>query len=547
MVVFVAVLVFALQVAASPQPGLAPPPQELSRTTPQSSLKYFLEATQHARFDEAAYILDLRSIPRGEQAEQGPELARQLRAVLDRKLALDPGVLSDEPEGDVTDGQSVEVLGTIALADREIPVRLSRVPGGRNAAVWVFSRDTVEAIDDLYAAYGPGILGEHLPEWYQRRSVLDIAIWQWLGLGLALLVALLVGFAVAAFLQFVGLRVARRTRTRVDDVIMSHARGPLWAFFSLWVLRASLVLLRLSLAADEFLAKLLGALFILAGGWGVMRLVRAIADIVLERMSMHGRGPDYDMVRRGQQRQVETARTVVSGLVLFVAIAVALTQFEIVRKVGVSLLASAGVVGVVLGIAAQKSVSNVIAGIQISVAQPIRIGDRVRISGDIGWIEEITLTYVIMKTWDQRRRVLPITYFIENEFENWTLISSQQIGEIVLHVDFHVPVAQVRQRIIQFIEEDEDWDGHVADVIVRDTTQDHVILRATASSSDPGRSWALKCRIRERALEYLQELDGGRYLPRRRLELPMASRSEPHATSGESRESAAGSDETSRE
>ncbi|MEZ4220533.1 MAG: mechanosensitive ion channel [Polyangiaceae bacterium] len=518
----VALVLMTAPAVANPQPGLPPPPADVTRTTPQDSLEYFLQATRDARFDHAAYILDLRGYPRARQPKVGAELARKLRTVLDRKLRLDPSDFSSDPAGNAADGAQTETVGQIALADQQISIKLVRVPTGPDSAVWVFSRSTVRAVDDLYDAYGPGMIGERLPEWYQRRSVLDIALWQWIAIVAALFAAAIIGGVGAWLMLFIGRRIAVRTKTRVDDALVAHLRGPIRLFIGLWVVRAAVDLLRLSLAAQEVGEKVLGAAFVLAVAWAAMRVVHAIADVVLQGLEV-SEAADETLVRRGQQTRIRVGRQFFNALILFVGVAVALTQFEVVRKVGVSLLASAGIVGVVLGFAAQKSVANLVAGIQISIAQPIRIGDRVHISGDIGWIEEITLTYVTMKTWDGRRRVFPITFFIENQFENWTKTSAQLIGQVLVHADYSVPVAKMREKLLEFVRQDPDWDGEVAEVLVVDTTAEIVILRVTASSADAPRSWALRCRVRERALGLMQELESGRYLPRKRVELPSAA------------------------
>ncbi len=510
----------ALDAWANPQPGLPPPPKELVRATPHSSLESFLEQTRLARFDEAAYLLDLRGLTKDQQVKKGPELARKLRTVLDRKLTLELADVSNDPEGDPSDGPQTDTLGTIQLADRAIAVKLSRVPTGPSTAVWVFAMSTVREIEPLYEAFGPGLIGENLPGVYQRRSVLDIALWQWIALALACVGAVIAGYLVSALLLVIGRRLARTTKTQLDDVLLDHLRGPVRAFVALWLLYVSFELIRFSLVAQDVIFKLHGAAVILAAMWAITRVIHAISEVALGRMVVGGEGVDEALVRRGQRTRVETGRRFINALVLFVGVAVALMQFEVVRTVGVSLLASAGVIGVVLGFAAQKSVANLVAGIQLSVAQPIRIGDRVHISGDVGWIEEITLTYVTMKTWDGRRRVFPITYFIENQFENWTKTSPQLVGQVVLHADYRVPVDVVREAVTEMIREDEDWDGEVADVFVVDATADSVVLRITASSPDAGRSWALRCRVRERAIAFLQQLEGGRYLPRHRVELP---------------------------
>src|SRR5690606_37582575 len=176
----------------------------------------------------------------------------------------------------------------------------------------------------------------------------------------------------------------------------------------------------------------------------------------------------------------------------------------------------AGIVGVVVGIAAQKSVANLLAGIQISWAQPFRIGDQVKISEDVGWIEEVTFTYVAMKTWDGRRRMFPITYFTENQFENWSRTDASKIAIVLIHADYSLPVERLRAEARSWLDTDPDWDNNAFGLVVMDTTEFSIVLRLIASAPNAGRAFTLGCRLRERVVEFLQTTEQGRYLPKRR-------------------------------
>jgi small-conductance mechanosensitive channel len=180
--------------------------------------------------------------------------------------------------------------------------------------------------------------------------------------------------------------------------------------------------------------------------------------------------------------------------------------------VGVSLLASAGLVGVVLGFAAQKSLAGVIAGIQLSITQPIRIGDTVVIEGEMGTIEEINLTYVIVKVWDERRLVVPIQKFLDTTFQNWTRVNPELRGIVMLHADYNVPVDAVRAELDRVVHADPRWDGRVCKLHVTEVTDKVVSLRALVSARDADQVWELRCNVREKMVRYLADLDGGKYL-----------------------------------
>lgn len=504
---------------ANPQPGLPKPPPGLDRSTPQRTVDFFLTSTREGNFGNAAYALDLRGIPAAQAAKRGAELARELRYVLDRGLWIDLAEVSDDEQGRPDDGALNETLGTIPLNNSHVSIRLQRVPVAGGGAVWVFSRGTVAAIPDLYTQHGPGEIGRYLPGWAHRISFLQLAIWQWIALLLAAFVSVIVAMIATRFILRFAKRLAARTVNKLDDALVGRLRGPLRLLLSTWLLSVLMEFTKPSIPAEGTIGRIVGTLLIAGFVWLTMRVVHVVADAVLASMTI-AEEADQELVRHGQYMRVKVARQAINGVVFFVGLSLALTQFEVVKKVGVSLLASAGVLTVVIGFAAQKSVANLLAGIQITVAQPIRIGDRVNISGDVGWVEEITLSYVTMKTWDGRRRVFPITFFLENQFENWTKNDTQKTTIVMIHTDYRVPVDKVREKLEQIVESREEWDGEAVRLVVFEATQQTLQLRATASAEDAGKAFDLGCAIREQLIDYLQQLDEGKYLPRTRVELP---------------------------
>lgn len=513
---FLFIALHARLAAANPQRGLPPPPEGLDRSTPQRTAELFLDATREGDFVLAAYALDLRHLPTAQHSNQGPELARQLRYVLDRGLPLNPADLSDTEQGNRDDGLVTETLGHVRLDRNRVAIRLARVPSA-SGRVWVFSTGTVRNIARLHEALGPGWAGIHLPDWAHRVTVLDVAIWQWTALLLGAVVCVLLAWPATWLLLRGARRLARRTPNPFDDALVRRATGPVRMSLALLLGLILVSVLKLSIVGQENFYRLISTLLILAVTWLTMRFVHAVSDVVLARMTVPD-DADEEVVRHGQGTRVQAARRSINGLLLFVGLALALSQLEGVRRIGVSLLASAGIIGVVIGFAAQKPVANLLAGLQISLAQPIRIGDRVRISGDVGLIEEVTLSYVTLKTWDGRRRIFPITYFIENEFENWTRTSKQLMAVATLHVDYRTPIEQLRQAVQQMLEGEPAWDGQSASLVVFEALERTLVLRVTASAPHPTAAWELSCRLREGLVDYLQRLDGGRYLPRTRME-----------------------------
>jgi small-conductance mechanosensitive channel len=179
--------------------------------------------------------------------------------------------------------------------------------------------------------------------------------------------------------------------------------------------------------------------------------------------------------------------------------------FQEVRHVGTSLLASAGIVGIIAGLAAQKTLANVIAGFQIALAQPVRQDDVVVVEGEWGRVEDITLTYVIVHIWDDRRLVLPLTYFIEKPFQNWTRTSAAITGSVLLWVDYSFDVEEGRQVLKRIIESSPLWDKRFWNLQVSDATDKTIQLRVLATSADSSKSWDLRCEIREKFIDYIQK------------------------------------------
>jgi small-conductance mechanosensitive channel len=184
--------------------------------------------------------------------------------------------------------------------------------------------------------------------------------------------------------------------------------------------------------------------------------------------------------------------------------AVVLLAIPGVRELGASLLASAGVAGLVLGLAAKPVLSNLIAGLQIALTQPIRLDDVVIIEGEWGRVEEITGSYVVVRIWDERRLVVPLNWFIENPFQNWTRITSRLIGSVFIWLDYRVPLAPLRDELQRLCKAAPEWDGRVCVLQTTDANERAVQLRALVSSADSGLNWDLRCRVREGLIAYVQ-------------------------------------------
>ncbi len=259
------------------------------------------------------------------------------------------------------------------------------------------------------------------------------------------------------------------------------------------------------------------AAFALIGAitWLSVRSAAAIGEAIIAAHPL-------DTADNLQARRIHTQARVLARsvmvVIVIVGIGAALMTFPNVRQIGASLLASAGVAGLVAGIAARPVLGNLIAGLQIALSQPIRLDDVVVIQGEWGRIEEITGTYVSVRLWDQRRLVVPLQWFIENPFQNWTRSDAQIIGSVFLFVDYRMPLAPLREELARLVEAAPEWDGRVQVLQVTDATERSMQLRVLVSSQDSGLNWDLRCRIREGLLGFVQT-HYPQYLPRARADV----------------------------
>jgi small-conductance mechanosensitive channel len=195
-----------------------------------------------------------------------------------------------------------------------------------------------------------------------------------------------------------------------------------------------------------------------------------------------------------------------------------LMTFDRVRQLGTTILASAGVVGIVVGMAAQRTIATFIAGLQIAITQPIRVDDVVIVENEWGRIEEITLTYVVVRIWDLRRLIVPITYFIESPFQNWTRTSADILGTVFVYADYTMPIDVLRDELQNILKKSEHWDGKVCVLQVTNASDRTMELRALMSAADASTAWTLRCEVREKLIDFIRR-EYPKSLPKVRAEL----------------------------
>jgi small-conductance mechanosensitive channel len=237
-------------------------------------------------------------------------------------------------------------------------------------------------------------------------------------------------------------------------------------------------------------------------GWTAITALNIAADLYLRRFRID---TDDNLLARKHLTQVRVLMRSADVLVMTITFGAALMTFEPVRQYGVSLFASAGVAGIVAGLAARPVLSNLFAGVQLAMTQPIRIDDQVIVENEWGWIEEITSTYVVVRLWDWRRLIVPLTYFIEKPFQNWTRETSALIGSAFLYVDYRAPVELIRQKLSDAVKQSKNWDGRVVNLAFTDAKEGTIELRCLMSANSAPQAFDLRCEVREKLIDFLQK------------------------------------------
>jgi len=357
-----------------------------------------------------------------------------------------------------------------------------------------------------------------MPDWFETLSY---ALMPWVFLlhrlpWFAVVIELLIALPVVAIIHHIGTSILLRVTATLPYsrklVQYGHRAGGVVVF-----LLAAQVILRHapdSLPGIDFIRHLTTLLLISALTWLGLRCVRAISRTIIE---LHpADAPDNLHARRIQTQTKVLARTVMVVIVL-VGGGAALMTLPGLRQLGSSLLASAGVAGLVVGFAAKPVLGNLLAGMQIALTQPIRLQDVVIVQNEWGHIEEITGTYVVVRIWDQRRLIVPLQWFIENPFQNWTRTTSEILGTVVIWVDYRMPLDPLRAEAERICQGAAEWDGRLCQTQVVDANERAMQVRVLVSAADAGRAWELRCRLREDLIDFIQR-DYPQYLPRVRTE-----------------------------
>lgn len=492
-------------------PGLDEAPEGLDRSTPRQAVNQFLTLTDRGEYETAAHLLNLNELPEDQQAERGPELARRLVEVINRTMVIDWAELPARADA-LLERSSSEVpragqarrsieMSVLDLDRAPAEIRINRLKPAESEAVWVFSSQTVHDIDALYDRYGPGWLEERLPDALQRPAFFGTRIWEWLVLPLAIGLLVLLGWLTHGLLGWFGRwlpvewinRAADRMRLPLTIALMAL----LGQLLTGWVISFSGYFY-------TWLTPLLAAMIIVGLTVAALRAI----DTSLERVTARF-VDDIDDSSDRDRRELYTSVYALRRFVLLIAVLVGggllVAQLRLFESVGMSLLASAGVATVILGIAGQNVLGNILASLQIAIAKPVRIGDAVEYEGDWGYVESIFYTFIVLRTWDGRRRVVPVQYFISRPFQNWSMVDAHITQTMALRLDHSAEPAKLRKAFEKLVAKDERAieDGMTMTAVTGiDAYYQEISFYATAAN--PTDAWLMQMDLREAISDWIR-------------------------------------------
>ncbi|WP_227694129.1 mechanosensitive ion channel family protein [Psychrobacter immobilis] len=514
--------------------GLPPLSELPNLTTPLATLEFFQSAVMKQQYDLAAYALNMNLIDQKIQRNHALDLSKRLDFLLTEKELYVFDDLPDRPDGLIEPplGNTSSImgiprrsiqLGYIDYRERRVPIYLQRVRVGEAAPIWVFSAQTVDNIDNLYEQYHPAEFERYLPGWLKLK-IFSIALWEFLALALFFLVTMGVGWLLSKGTEKIISRY-------IDDEKYSNYVGstngvadlvnkltvPLTftiSFLLVFTLVSGGFPYLDAVASSTRPLIWIGLVF--STLWLGIRVINFFANRYQSLQIENLAEEHFDKERR-RRTYVSIFRRVFIFVMILGSIWIGLSEFANMEGLGKTLLTSAGIAGVVIGIAAQPILGNIIAGVQVAVTQPVRIGDSVIMDGNFSTVEDLRYTYAVLKTWDERRLIVPMRELITETVENWSHTEVHQTCPVFLYVDYGADIDAIRQQFISAVKDNKLWDNKTEpEMFVVEVTANIIHLRGAVSAVGPIEAWTLACEIREQMLNYLYSKQKA-YLPAERL------------------------------
>ncbi|KIN71460.1 mechanosensitive ion channel family protein [Sulfitobacter guttiformis] len=494
--------------------GLEAPSKDVDRSSPRAALRSFLELIEKGDLSAALHLMNLSEIPKEEQQALGSQLVSELASIFDRKLRINWSSIPADPSARTTDraeGQALsEPRRDYFLEDLDVDgqvyaIRLSRYaaqsPDGEfGDPVWLFSRETVDNIDVLYDAFGPRAFESHIPGALKARFGW-LNLWEWIALPLLLGAVVCVGMLTS---KLVGLGKYISNR-RVLSHAFERASLPLSlvtaSIAAYWLLG---FIVSLSGPVIAVITPALVMLSVVGFSLAALRGIDALIDHVTRRYL----GDDYD-APSSSEREFHTSMYAIRRIILVATVGFSLVfvlmQFDILADMGLTLIASAGVLTVILGIAGQTTLGNIVASLQIAIAKPVRIGDSIQYEGDWCIVESIYFTFIRLRTWDERRIIVPVKYFLSYPFKNWSVVNERMLCTIQLVLDPMAEVAVLREKFEAIAKSDPNVIEH--DEVVTYVTchsSNGMTVEFFAMAPDPSTARVIEMRLREKLVDFVR-------------------------------------------
>lgn len=481
-----------------------------NRRTPRETVRNFVALTEAGNYESAADFLNLTDLPPNDRAARGPELARQLGLVIDRKVWIDWAGLSARPDAmRETGAANLPLAGQprrdiglkmVELNGQAYEVRLGRYKSEEADPVWLFTPQTVENIPILFDAFGPRSFETYIPAPFKQR-VGGLRVWEWIVLPILLGILLGLGFVINRIIRWLG----RKASFPVLSQAAEKARIPL-ALVAMAITAQFLLKLGVSSSGPAINIVRPFLTIVIVSGLGVTAL--KIFDAVLDRVTLRVIS-EIDDTESRDERELYTSiyalRRVTVLVMVAVVVILVLIRLNLFESLGVTLLASAGVMTVLLGIAGQATLGNIIGSLQITLAKPMRIGDNVLFEGHWAYVESIFYTFIRLRTWDERRIIVPVRYFISQPFENWSVTDARIMKTITLFLDHRADIASLRDVFIEMAKKDHGVIDHeTLAAAVTEHTRGGQEMSFYAMAPDPSTAWSMAMRLREGMLDHVR-------------------------------------------
>ncbi|WP_338813587.1 mechanosensitive ion channel domain-containing protein [Bernardetia sp. Wsw4-3y2] len=504
--------------------GLAKPKEFINLQTPQATIEHFILYCKEKKYELASHALNLNLLPQKIRKEKASVLAEKLCYVINKRVNINWDNLPDRPDGQVNQSsvgnksiagkaQKSIRFGSLNLEGRTISLRLDRVKVKDESPVWVISANTVENIELLYDANAPSKLNRLIPEWGEFEF-LGIQVWKIIGLIIFAIACYFLGKLIAYIINWFVRKSDKHWVDEIGDKIATPIALAIGVLTFYFVMNK---FLSISGSFSPIFYAIMLVIVIGAFTWLILRVIEYVIDRIAETQ-VGDISEEENLDSRRYLTHISVARRVFTFIIIIVGVGLVLSQFEFLQNLGISLMASAGVATVVLGIAAQSTLGNIIAGMQIAITKPARIGDTIYFENQYGTVEDIRFTYLIIKTWDERRVVVPLKHFITEPFENWSMNDAHLMKPIMIYADYNINVENIRTKFSELLKESDNYDEKQPPKLqVVGSSKEGIEMRALCSAKDPSTAWDLHCDIREKLMKYIAELENGIYLSKERI------------------------------